>query len=304
MSIKHKPSLVILAAGMGSRYGGLKQIDGVGPSEEAIIDFSIYDAIRAGFGKVIFVIRRDIEDAFKKAVSNKWKNKIEVVHVFQEMDLAVPTLPADAPDRLKPWGTAHAVLAARPAVEEPFAVINADDYYGIGGYQKMADFLNNTCTPRHMSMLGYVIGRTLSDYGSVSRGVCSMDENNALTTVTERHKVRRENGQILFTENEKDSPLTEQNLVSMNYWGFYPTLMDIIHDDFQKYALANYQNPKSEFYIPLVINRMINEDGLNLEVIPNDDQWYGVTYKEDKPIVQKAMKGLVDAGKYVSPVWK
>ena len=304
MSTKHKPSLVILAAGMGSRYGGLKQIDGVGPSDEAIIDFSIYDALRAGFGKVIFVIRRDIEDAFKKAVSNKWKHKTEVVHVFQEMDLAVPPLPAGAPERLKPWGTAHAVLAAKGAVEEPFAVINADDYYGIEGYKKMANFLVNDCSPLHMSMLGYVIGKTLSDYGSVSRGICSMDENNALTTVTERHKVRRENGQILYSEDGKDFPLSEKDLVSMNYWGFYPTVMDVIERDFKKYALANYENPKSEFYIPLVINRMINEDGLKLEVIPNNDQWYGVTYKEDKPIVQKAMKSLADAGNYVSPVWK
>jgi len=287
---------------MGSRYGGLKQLDGVGPQEETIIDFSVYDAIRAGFGKVVFIVRESFVEDFKTKVSARFEDLIEVVFVFQPMEPEIPGL--GVIPRQKPWGTGHAMLVAKDVVKEPFAVVNADDYYGIDGYKKMADFLNNSCTPRHMSMLGYVIGRTLSDYGSVSRGVCSMDENNALTTVTERHKVRRENGQIVFTENDKDFPLTEQNLVSMNYWGFYPTLMDVIHDDFQKYALDNYQNPKSEFYIPLLINRMINEDGLNLEVIPNDDQWYGVTYKEDKPIVQKAMKGLVDAGKYVSPTWK
>ncbi len=300
-----KPSLVILAAGMGSRYGGLKQVDSVGPGGEAIIDYSIYDALRAGFGKIIFVIRKDIEVAFREKISQKWEDRAEVIHVFQESDLCLPDdLPEDMPPREKPWGTAHAVLAAAEAIQEPFAVINADDYYGMEGYQKMADFLKNTCSPSHYSMLGYVLRNTLSDNGSVSRGICSMDESNMLTTVTERHKIRKENGQVLFLDDDgSDKPLSDASLVSMNFWGFHHSLLDVIKKDFHGYARENWQNPRSEFYIPLVINRMIIEDELNLEVIPNDDLWHGVTYREDKPVVEAAFKKMVASEKYPVGVW-
>ena len=214
-------------------------------------------------------------------------------------------MPADMPEREKPWGTAHAVLAAKEVINEPFAVINADDYYGQKGFQKMADFLNMECTPEMFSMLGYVLKNTLSDFGSVSRGVCSMDENHYLTTVTERHKIRRENSQILFTdENGTDQPLSDTDLVSMNFWGFHPSIMSTIETGFQEYARNNWQNPKGEFYIPYVVNHLIETSKIDLKVIPNDDQWFGVTYQEDKPIVQAAMQAMADGGQYPTPVWK
>lgn len=306
MSPSKNPSLIILAAGMGSRYGGLKQVDSVGPGGEAIIDYSVYDALQAGFGKIIFVIRKDIEAAFKEKISQKWEAKTEIIHVFQEPDLGLPEdMPEDMPERQKPWGTAHAVLAAREAINEPFAVINADDYYGQKGFQKMADFLNQECSPSLFSMLGYVLKNTLSDFGAVSRGVCSMDENHFLTTVTERHKIRRENSQILFTdENGEDHPLSESELVSMNFWGFHPSILPTIEQGFKAYAKANWQNPKGEFYIPYVVNHLIKTGKIDLKVIANDDQWFGVTYQEDKPIVQAAMKAMADGDQYPTPVWK
>lgn len=299
-----KPTLLILAAGMGSRYGGLKQVDSVGPSGEAIIDYSIFDAMRAGFGKVVFVIRKDIEAAFREKISFRWEGKIAVEHVFQQPESAVPARLLPEVKREKPWGTAHAVLVAAEYIREPFAVINADDYYGIEAYRKMADFLNAQCTPGLFSMMGYVLGRTLSDHGTVSRGVCKMDADNYLTTVTERHKIRRENSGILFTdENGADVSLPESSLVSMNFWGFHPSIFKVIEEDFIKYVDKNLDNPKSEFYIPTVINRMIDEDGLKLLVIPNDDQWYGVTYREDKPIVENAILKMIKAGLYPASIW-
>jgi NDP-sugar pyrophosphorylase family protein len=299
-----RPTLLILAAGMGSRYGGLKQVDGVGPNDEAIIDYSIFDAVRAGFGKVVFIIRKDIEEAFYDKIARRWDGKVEWVFAFQEPELGLPADMPDLPKREKPWGTAHAVLAAAEVINEPFAVINADDYYGIEGYRKMADFLQNQCSSTHFSMLGYVLGNTLSDFGTVSRGVCEMDAQHFLTEVNERHKIRREAGGIFYTgENGQDVFLKNDTLVSMNYWGFHPSIFPVLQNDFAHYARANYQNPKSEFYIPLVINRMIREGDLQLSVIPNDDQWYGVTYREDKPFVEKALANLVAAGKYPSPLW-
>ncbi|MEZ5057861.1 MAG: sugar phosphate nucleotidyltransferase [Saprospiraceae bacterium] len=305
MSSTKKPSLVILAAGMGSRYGGLKQVDSVGPGGEAIIDYSVYDALNAGFGKIIFVIRQDIEAAFKEKVSDKWQGKAEIHHVFQEPDLGLPEEMTEMPTREKPWGTAHAVLAAKDVIDEPFAVINADDYYGSIGYKKMADFLNQECSPSLFSMLGYVLKNTLSDFGSVSRGVCAMDENQFLTTVTERHKIRRENGQIVFTDEDgQDKPLKDQDLVSMNFWGFHPSILTTIAEDFKEYVRNNWQNPRGEFYIPFVVNKLIDENKIYLKVIANDDQWFGVTYQEDKPVVQDAMKKMADNGAYPTPVWQ
>lgn len=299
-----KPTLLILAAGMGSRYGGLKQVDGVGPNGEAIIDYSIFDAIRAGFGKVVFVIRKDIETAFKEKISSRWEGKISLEHVFQQPEFGVPPDLLPNLKREKPWGTAHAVLAAKNVIKEPFAVINADDYYGIQAYQKMADFLNGQCAPRLFSMMGYVLGRTLSDHGTVSRGVCKMDGHHYLTTVTERHKIRRQENGIFFTDEDGlDVLLSDNSLVSMNFWGFHPSIFEIIKRDFEQYARENLENPKSEFYIPTIVNRMIDEEGLKLLVIPNDDQWYGVTYREDKPIVEDAILEMVQKGLYPSVLW-
>jgi len=267
-----KPTLLILAAGMGSRYGGLKQIDGIGPAGEAIIEFSIYDAIRAGFGKVVFVIREDIEAAFKAKFAGKFEDQIELRYAFQAVDTPVEGIES-FPERVKPWGTAHAVLVAEHEINEPFAVINADDYYGVGAFQKMADFLTGACNEKHYSMIGYVIGKTLSDNGSVSRGVAQMD------------------------------PLSDDNLVSMNFWGFHPNIFDVLRSDFAGFVKENGDQPKAEFFIPLVTNRLIQEGAIQLSVIANDEKWYGVTYKEDKEPVQNAFAGLTKAGTYPTPLW-
>jgi NDP-sugar pyrophosphorylase family protein len=298
-----KPTLLILAAGMGSRYGGLKQVDALGPQGEALIEFSIYDAIRAGFGKVVFVIRQNIEAVFREKFGGKFGDRIEVRYAFQEIDTPVPGV-EEAPQREKPWGTAHAVLVARGAIDEPFAVINADDYYGISAFESMSEFLREHCTPTHYAMIGYELEKTLSDYGSVSRGVCEMDEASFLTTVVERTKVQRDGGEIHFEENARRHALPENTLVSMNFWGFHPNVFEYIRRHFVEFVRENYNQPKAEFYIPLVVNRLIKEDKVRVSVLPNREQWYGVTYQEDKSMVQEAFDRLTEKGRYPSPLWK
>ncbi len=297
-----KPTLLILAAGMGSRYGGLKQVDPLGPEGEALIEFSIYDAIRAGFGKVVFVIRENIEDIFREKIGDKFKDRIEVAYAFQEINTPVPGV-EEIPHREKPWGTAHAVLVARDVIEEPFAVINADDYYGISAFQSMADFLQKECSPETYAMIGYELKNTLSDHGSVSRGVCEMDAEHYLTTVVERTKVERLSGTVYYQEGEERHTLPEDSLVSMNFWGFHPNVFEYMRKQFVEFVKENKDNPRAEFFIPLVVNRLIQEDKIKLKVIPNQEQWYGVTYREDKPVVQEAFKELTEAGKYPAPLW-
>ena len=298
-----KPTLLILAAGMGSRYGGLKQVDGVGPSGEAIIEYSIYDAIRAGFGKVVFVIRESIEAAFKEKFANKFEDKIEVAYVFQEFESPVEGI-EKFPPREKPWGTAHAVLVARKVVNEPFVVINADDYYGVTAFQAIADFLTTECTPEKNAMVGYVLKNTLSDNGTVSRGVCEMDENSNLTDVVERLKVQRIDGNVSCqAEDGGRMALDENSLVSMNLWGFHPSIFETIRSMFVDFVANNQDNPKSEFYIPLVVNNQIQSGDIKLKVLASDEIWYGVTYQEDKETVQKAFKKLVAEGKYPANLW-
>ncbi len=300
-----QPTLLILAAGMGSRYGGLKQIDPVGPKKEALIEFSIYDAIRAGFGKVVFVIRPDIEAVFKEKFSDKFQDQIEVAYAFQEVNTPIEGVD-DLPNREKPWGTAHAVLVARDKIDEPFAVINADDYYGIQAFQIMADFLREKCSPDLYAMVGYQLSNTLSDHGSVNRGVCEMDENNYLTNVVERHKVKQE-GNVATYEHEDGTKgeLPLNALVSMNFWGFHPNIFEILRQDFIAFVKENKDQPRAEFYIPLVANRLIKEDILKIEVLPSNEQWYGVTYREDKPRVEEAFEQLVENGHYPKQgLWK
>ncbi len=288
---------------MGSRYGGLKQVDALGPEGEALIEYSIYDALRAGFGKVVFVIRENIEDVFKEKISGKFEDRIEVKYAFQEINTPVEGVD-ELPHREKPWGTAHAVLVARHIIHEPFAVINADDYYGISAFDAMARFLREKCSPTHYAMVGYELKNTLSDHGSVSRGVCSMDENNYLTNVVERTKVQRENGTIFFThEDGRKEALPDNTLVSMNFWGFHPNVFEIIRQHFIEFVRAHTDQPRAEFFIPLVVNRLIREGKIKLSVLPNREQWYGVTYREDKPIVQKAFAELTAADHYPSPLW-
>lgn len=297
-----KPTLLILAAGMGSRYGGLKQVDALGPNGEALIEYSIYDAIRAGFGKVVFVIRESIEEVFREKIGDKFADKIEVRYAFQELDTPIEGV-TDFPEREKPWGTAHAVLVAREQIGEPFAVINADDYYGINSFQTMADFLRNDCSPTNYSMVAYRLGNTLSDAGHVNRGVCGMDEHGHLTTVVERHKIQRTPNGITFEDAEESGTLTEDDLVSMNFWGFHPNVFDYLREDFIQFVEDHRDQPRAEFYIPLLVNRLIQEDEVKLTVLSTDARWYGVTYQEDKPMVQEAFRELTAAGHYPQPLW-
>lgn len=300
-----KPTLLILAAGMGSRYGGLKQIDGVGPHGETIIEYSIYDAIRAGFGKVVFVIRPDIEEAFKEVISTKFADQIEIAYAFQEITTPIEGI-TEFPERQKPWGTAHAVLVAKDKIQEPFAVINADDYYGITGFKTMADFLTTACREDNFAMVAYMLQNTLSDHGTVSRGVCEMDAENNLTDVVERFKVHKEGAKI-FCEDEEGTKIElpdPNTLVSMNFWGFHPAIFDVMREQFVEFVKENLDKPKAEFFIPLVVNRQIKSHTAKVAVLSNDEQWYGVTYKEDKAAVQEAFKKLTASGKYEAPLWK
>jgi NDP-sugar pyrophosphorylase family protein len=302
-----KPTLVILAAGMASRYGSMKQTDGFGPNGETIIEYSIYDAIKAGFGKVIFVIKEEFAENFKGIFEPKLNGKIETDYVFQTFDLKPFGIDIEI-ERAKPWGTAHAVLAARDAVKEPFCVINADDFYGRESYQKMADFLTNEVNDQEFSMIGYQIDKTLSEHGSVSRGVCEVDADGNLTEIQERTKVffkAGTNGEktIVFEENEKEFPLNENTRVSMNFWGFTPKIFDYSSDLFKEFALANKENPKSEFFIPLVAEKLIKNKQASFKVIPTQNQWFGVTYSEDKPFVQENIDKLVSEGVYPSKLW-
>jgi NDP-sugar pyrophosphorylase family protein len=302
-----KPTLVILAAGMASRYGSMKQTDGFGPNGETIIEYSIYDAIKAGFGKVIFVIKEEFAENFKAIFEPKLNGKIETDYVFQTFDIKPFGIEIEI-ERAKPWGTAHAVLAARDAVKEPFCVINADDFYGRESYQKMADFLSNEVNDQEFSMIGYQIDKTLSEHGSVSRGVCEVDSDGNLTEIQERTKVYFKtdaNGEktIVFEENEIAFPLNENTRVSMNFWGFTPKIFDYSADLFKEFALANIENPKSEFFIPLVAEKLIKNKQASFKVIPTQNQWFGVTYAEDKPFVQENIDKLVAEGVYPSKLW-
>ena len=298
-----KPTLLVLAAGMGSRYGSLKQLDGVGPSGETIIDYSVYDAIRAGFGKVVFVIREFFAEEFKQKVAAKFEDKIEVQFAFQELDTPVEGVD-EIPKREKPWGTAHAVLVAEPLVKEPFAVVNADDYYGIDSFASISKFLTDKVSPRDYCMVGFILSKTLSDNGSVSRGVCQMNEQKVLETVVERTKIERQNGTIYFTDGEEQIALDDNSLVSMNLWGFHPNIFEIIRKHFIEFVKENKENPRAEFYIPLVVNRLVDEGKIDCHVLTSYEKWYGVTYKEDKEGVQKALSGLTTQGKYPDPLWK
>ncbi|MEM9824088.1 MAG: sugar phosphate nucleotidyltransferase [Bacteroidota bacterium] len=298
-----KPTLLILAAGMGSRYGGLKQLDAIGPNGETIIDYSVYDAIRAGFGKAVFVIRAHFANDFKAKVTDKFKDQIEVAFAYQEIDTPIEGLDV-IPDRAKPWGTAHAMLVAADVVQEPFAVLNADDFYGVSAFQQIADFLTTKAAPDHYGMVGYVLQNTLSANGSVSRGVADMDGEHYLKTVVERHKIERIDGTISHELEGLKHPLSDEALVSMNFWGFHPNIFAEIRTQFLAFVKDNPDDPKAEFYIPLVANRMVQRGQVKLKVLTSRDQWYGVTYQEDKPDVLAALERMTAEGRYPSPLWK
>ncbi|MFA5244536.1 MAG: sugar phosphate nucleotidyltransferase [Pedobacter sp.] len=303
-----KPTLVILAAGMASRYGSMKQTDGFGPNGETIIEYSIYDAIKAGFGKVIFVIKEEFAENFKGIFEPKLQGKIKTDYVFQTFDLKPFGIDIEI-ERAKPWGTAHAVLAARDTVKEPFCVINADDFYGRESYQKMADFLNNDVTDSQFSMIGFQIDKTLSEYGSVSRGVCDVDSDGNLAEIHERTKVYFKNDEsgnkgIVFEENDRQYPLEAETRVSMNFWGFTPKIFELSAGMFKEFALSNKDNPKAEFFIPIVAEKLIRNKQGSFRVIPTQNQWFGVTYVEDKPFVQENIDKLVASGEYPDNLWQ
>lgn len=297
-----KPTLLILAAGMGSRYGGLKQLDHLGTSGETIMDYSVFDAVRAGFGKVVFVIRKSFEKEFREMFVSKLEGKIDVELVFQEID-KIPagfTVPAE---RTKPWGTGHAILMAKDVINEPFAVINADDFYGAGAFEVMAKFLTNGVSATEYAMCGYQLCKTLSDFGTVSRGICSVDDNGFLTDIKERTSIERKNGKIIFTENETEVELDENVPVSMNFWGFAPNLFDYLEEKFSAFLSANADKPKSEFYIPFVVDDLMKEGKVKTKVLPANATWFGVTYKEDRPATVAKIAELVKQGLYPVKLW-
>ena len=301
-----KPTLLILAAGMGSRYGGLKQVDGVGPNGEPIIEYSVYDAIRAGFGKVVFVIRKDIEEAFRETFGNKFEDKIEVKYAFQAVNTPIEGI-SELPEREKPWGTGHAVLVAHDLIHEPFAVINADDYYGPGSYQLTHDYLlnPNTDPANDYCMVGYMLDKTLSEHGYVSRGICETDSDEFLQTVVERTHIERVDGKIITQiEEGKTMELTGNEVVSMNFWGFMPSYFDHLETYFTHFIRENAQNPKGEFYIPTVVNDLIDKGKINLKVLQSKDLWFGVTYKEDKASAVNSINKLIAKGVYPEKLWK
>ena len=300
-----KPTLLVLAAGMGSRYGSLKQMDGVGPNGEAIIDYSVYDAIRAGFGKVVFVIRHSFEADFKEVFNaERFGHKIEVEYVFQELDYLPEgfTLPEG---RVKPWGTNHAVMMAAKAINEPFAVINADDFYGRTAYVTIGDYLKGLeGSEGRYCMVGYQVSKTLSENGTVSRGVCTVDDEGNLRGMVERTQIERVNGTIVFHDGGADEPLAEDTPVSMNLFGFTPDYFRHSEAYFKEFLPANIDNLKAEFFIPLMVNKVINEGTATMRVLKTTSDWFGVTYKEDKPMLMAKIEELIAAGEYPRNLWE
>ena len=298
-----KPTLVVLAAGMASRYGSMKQVQGFGPSGETIMEYSIYDAVRAGFGKVVFIIREEFLEMFKQAFGAKLEGKIEVDYAFQELtkfvgDRQIPE------ERKKPWGTAHAVLCCKGIVNEPFAVINADDFYGRDGFVKAFDFLTTEASDTNYAIIGYELKKTLSDNGSVSRGVCKVDEKGNLIDINERTKIyRNDKGVITYEDGETLHEVSEDASVSMNFFAFSPNFISQSENYFGEFLDLEMTNPKGEFFIPLVVDKVVKNKEGNVKVIPTSAQWFGVTYKEDAPEVKASVDALVADKQYPTNLW-
>ena len=283
---------------MGSRYGGLKQIDGLGPNGETIMDYSVYDALRAGFGKIVFVIRKDFEDDFRRVVLSKYADKVPCEICFQSVD-KVPAGCSYNAERTKPWGTNHAVLMGKELIHEPFAVINADDFYGKDSFQVLADYLKSVeGTQGKYCMVGYRVCNTLSENGTVSRGVCTTDENGLLTDVVERTKIENKGGKIVFTEDGVDTELAPNTPVSMNMWGFTPEYFDYSEEAFRIFLAERGQELKSEYYIPSLVNELITSGKATCKVLDTTSKWFGVTYAEDRPQVVMKINQLIKEGVY------
>ncbi len=301
-----KPTLLVLAAGMGSRYGSLKQMDGLGPNGETIIDYSVYDAIRAGFGKVVFVIRHSFAEEFREIFSpERFGGKIEVKFVFQELEY-LPEGYSVPEGRVKPWGTNHALMMGKEVIKEPFAVINADDFYGKESFQIMSEYLHKIKgTTGNYAMVGYHLENTLSDFGTVSRGICVTDANSNLVSVVERTSIHRKGGEICYTEEDKDYPLAADTFVSMNFWGFTTEYFDYSEEIFKRFLddENTKANLKAEYFIPYVVDLLIKRGDATLKVLECDAKWFGVTYKEDRPFVVEKLSKLIEKGVYPADLW-
>lgn len=298
-----QPTLVILAAGMASRYGSMKQVQGFGPSGETIMEYSIYDAIKAGFGKVVFIIREEFHEMFAENFGKKLADKVAVDYVFQALESHTTgrTIPVE---RTKPWGTAHAVLCCKGKVNEPFAVINADDFYGYDGFVKAYEFLTKQASASEYAIIGYELKKTLSDNGSVSRGVCNVDTNGNLVDINERTKIyRNEQGIITYEDADGLHEVSENASVSMNFFGFHPNFINNCESYFDAFLDAEINNLKGEFFIPLVVDKVVKSGTVKVKVIPTSAQWFGVTYKEDAPGVQASIDALVADGTYPNNLW-
>lgn len=298
-----KPTLLILAAGLGSRYGGVKQMDKIGPSGESIIDYSVYDAIRAGFKKVVFVLNSKIIDDFKSIYEPRLKNRIQTEYILQELD-HLPEGYICPSDRVKPWGTGHAVLVAEKIIHEPFAVINADDFYGAQAFQLISDFLakvENAATT--YAMVGFVLKNTLSEHGAVSRGICQT-EKGLLTDVVERTNIINKGDQIIYKDNGNDIPINKEAIVSMNFWGFTPAYFKQTEKEFEAFIRKNADQLTAEFYIPYVLNRLIKSKHATCKVFTSNDKWFGVTYQDDKKATIEKINQLVEQEFYPADLWK
>ena len=297
-------TLLVLAAGMGSRYGGLKQLDSVGPNGETVIDYSVFDAIRAGFNKVVFIIREDFKEEFKLSIGEKFQDRIEVEYAFQKLDELPPgyTIPND---RTKPWGTGHAILSAMQNVRDPFAVINADDFYGQLAYQKIYNYLSEPpvdALPAKYCMVGYPLKNTLSEHGSVSRGICSVSEDDKLNSVRELTHIVKKHSEIFNEVNGEKESLTGDEVVSMNMWGFSPQVFIQLERLFSEFLKENLNVLSSEFYIPFAVDNLIQSGTATVEVLETTEKWFGVTYQEDKVQVQKAILSLIQHEDYPSSI--
>lgn len=298
-----KPTLLVLAAGMGSRYGGNKQLDEVGPSGETIIDYSIYDAIRAGFGKIVFVIRRDIEDQVKERFVKRLKGKIEVDYVFQE----ITNLPEGVkvhPERQKPWGTSHAILVTEKKIKEPFGVINADDFYGMESFRILYDFLVNDKDPNCYCIVGYKMGNTLSEHGHVNRGVCRADENGLLSNIVETRQIEKtEDGAKAPRPDGSFEKFTGYEIVSMNLWGFKPSCFSFLGDEFRYFINKSGMELKSELDIPTSVDKCVKNGEITIKILMSNEKWFGVTYREDKPFVVENINNMIAKGVYPAKIY-
>lgn len=297
-----KPELLILAAGMGSRYGGVKQLDSVGPSGESIMEYSIHDAIKAGFGKVVFIIKKDLEDLLQKQIIEKYKDQIEISYVFQEVD-SLPEGYNCPEERIKPWGTGHAILMAKEAMTAPFAVINADDFYGANSYPIIAEELfKKSIHDTEFCLLGYILKNTLSENGSVSRGLCTV-ESDYLTGLRELTSISKSDGKVTYQDGDQERSIAAESVVSMNFWGFTPKVFDILEEQFKHFLDKNIDDLKAEFYITTPLNHAVDQNRIKIKVLTTDENWLGVTYAADKPFVEQGIRKFVDQKIYPSQLF-